>query len=293
MWMVSTLQSNPGLLYASIAVFGLVVGSFLNVVIVRLPVILERSWKRQCRELLEVENGSTDTAPAVFNLVHPGSHCPQCKAPVRAIHNIPVLSYLWLRGQCAHCGAHISLRYPVVETLAAILALTALGKYGLTWQLAGALALCWGFLAASAIDIEHHLLPDNIILPLTWIGLAANSLGLYTDVYSALYGALLGYVSLWLVFQLFRLLTGKEGMGYGDFKLFACIGAWLGWQALPLVILVAALSGTLVGVTMILLKRQDRSQPIPFGPFLCAAGFVAMIWGPQITDAYLQLAGIG
>jgi len=290
MWMVSTLQSSPGLLYVAVVLFGLVVGSFLNVVIVRLPGMLEASWKQQCRELLALE-GSTAEQPA-FNLMRPDSHCPHCKAPVKAIHNIPVLSYLWLKGRCASCGANIGLRYPLIEIVAAALALVAAAKYGLSWQLAGALALSWSFLAASAIDIEHHLLPDNIVLPLMWVGLTVNSLGLYTDVFSALYGALFGYLSLWLVFQLFRLLTGKEGMGYGDFKLFACIGAWLGWQALPLVILLAAVCGTVVGVAMILFNRQDRSQPIPFGPFLCAAGFVAMIWGPQITSAYLQLAGL-
>ena len=291
MWMVSTLKSSPGLLYVAVVLFGLVVGSFLNVVIVRLPGMLEASWKQQCRELLGLEGGAADQ-PA-FNLVWPGSHCPHCKAPVGAIHNIPVLSYLWLRGRCASCGANIGLRYPVIEIVAAALALVAAAKYGMSWQLAGTLALSWSFLAASAIDIEHHLLPDNIVLPLMWVGLIVNSFGLYTDVFSALYGALFGYISLWLVFQLFRLLTGKEGMGYGDFKLFACIGAWLGWQALPLVILLAAVCGTVVGIAMILFKRQDRSQPIPFGPFLCAAGFVAMIWGPQITNAYLQLAGLG
>lgn len=290
MWMVSALQSNPALLYAFTILFGLVVGSFLNVVIVRLPGMLDLSWKLQCRELLGLEGG--EPPQERFNLVYPGSHCPHCRSPVKPIHNIPVVSYLWLGGKCAHCGAAIGLRYPLIETFAAMLAVVALGRFGLSWQLAGALALSWSFLAVSAIDIEHHLLPDDVILPLMWVGLAANSLGLYTDVYSALYGALLGYISLWLVFQAFRLLTGKEGMGYGDFKLFACIGAWLGWQALPLVILLAAVCGTVVGVAMILLKRQDRSQPIPFGPFLCAAGLVAMMWGPQITAAYLQAAGL-
>lgn len=290
MWMVSTLQSNPVLLYAAAVLFGLVVGSFLNVVIVRLPGMLERSWKRQCRELLELENGPADGAD--FNLLRPGSHCPHCGNPVKPVHNIPVLSYLWLGGRCGRCRARISLRYPVIELLAAVLAVIAMGKYGLSWQLAGALALSWSFLAMSAIDIEHQLLPDNIVLPLMWAGLAANSFGLYTHLHSALYGALAGYLSLWLVFQLFRLLTGKDGMGYGDFKLFACIGAWLGWQSLPLVILLAAVCGAVVGIAMILVKGQDRSQPIPFGPFLCAAGFVAMMWGPRITSAYLQFAGL-
>ncbi|MBS1270302.1 MAG: Type 4 prepilin-like proteins leader peptide-processing enzyme [Gammaproteobacteria bacterium] len=288
MWIISTLQESPVLFFPSVAIVGAIVGSFLNVVIVRLPGVLERSWKQQCRDLLGLaSDGDTPPQPG---LARPGSHCPQCKHPIRPVHNIPILSYLWLRGRCARCGKSIDLRYPVVETLAAILALAVGWRYGLSWQLAGGLAFAWSFLAMSAIDIEHRLLPDNIVLPLLWAGLMVNSFGLYTDVYSALYGAVAGYVSLWLVFQVFRLLTGKEGMGYGDFKLFACIGAWLGWQDLPLVILLAAFCGAFVGIAMILLKQRDRSQPIPFGPFLCAAGFVAMIWGPQITAAYLQFA---
>lgn len=270
--------------------FGLVVGSFLNVVIVRLPGMLEQTWRQQCRELLELES-SLDPQPQL-TLVRPGSHCPECRAPIRPMHNIPVVSYLWLRGRCAACGTRISFRYPVVEMLAAVLAVLVVWKYGLTWQFACALALAWSFLAMSAIDIDHHLLPDGMVLPLMWLGLLANSFGLYTDIQSALYGAAAGYISLWVVFQVFRLLTGKEGMGYGDFKLFACIGAWLGWQALPLVILLAALCGTIVGVGMMVIKQHDKSQPIPFGPFLCAAGLVAMLWGPEITNAYLQFAGL-
>lgn len=290
MWIVPTLQSSPVLLYVTIVLFGLIVGSFLNVVIVRLPVVLETSWRRQCRELLELT--PEDDAGATYNLVHPGSRCPHCDAPIRPLHNIPVLSWLWLRGRCARCRAPIGLRYPVIEFLAALLAVAALWKYGLSWQLAGALAFNWSFLAMSAIDIEHQILPDNIVLPLLWVGLLANSFGLYTDIHSALYGAFLGYASLWLVFQAFLLVTGKEGMGYGDFKLFACIGAWLGWQALPLVILLAAFCGAAVGIAMIVFRGQDKGVPIPFGPFLCAAGFVAMMWGPQITGAYLQFAGL-
>lgn len=290
MWIVSSLESNPGLLYGSAVLFGLIFGSFLNVVIARLPGMLERSWSEQCRDLLGVSAGEPlQPGPS---LLRPGSQCPHCRNPVKPLHNIPVLSYLWLRGRCAWCGVPIGLRYPGVEILAAVLAVAAAWRYGFSWQLAGALAFAWSFLAMSAIDIEHHLLPDNIVLPLMWVGLAANSFGLYTDVYSALYGALLGYVSLWLVFQLFRVLTGKEGMGYGDFKLFACIGAWLGWQALPLVILLAAVCGTVVGVAMILFKRHEKGQPIPFGPFLCSAGFIAMLWGPQIMDAYLRSVGL-
>ncbi|MDZ7842952.1 MAG: A24 family peptidase [Gammaproteobacteria bacterium] len=290
MWIVPTLQSNPVLLYVAVVLFGLIVGSFLNVVIVRLPVMLEASWRQQCRALLEPDAAEETGEP--YNLVHPRSRCPHCQAPVRAIQNIPVVSWLWLRGRCARCRAAIGLRYPVIEILAAVLAVAALSQFGLSWQLAGALALYWSFLAMSAIDIEHQLLPDNIVLPLLWVGLLANSFGLYTDIHSALYGAFFGYASLWLVFQGFRLLTGKEGMGYGDFKLLACIGAWLGWQALPLVILLAAFCGAIVGIAMIVFRGQERSQPIPFGPFLCAAAFVAMMWGPQLTDAYLQFAGL-
>jgi len=290
MWMASSLQSSPALLYASAAVLGLVVGSFLNVVIVRLPQMMLRLWTRQCREVLEVEGG--EEAGTDVNLIHPRSRCPHCDAPVRAVHNIPVLSWLWLRGRCASCGTAIGLRYPVVEILAALLAVVTAHRFGLSWQLIGALALAWSFLAASAIDLEHQLLPDGIVLPLLWVGLLANSFGLYTDIYSALYGAAAGYASLWLVFQVFRIITGKEGMGYGDFKLFACIGAWIGWQSLPLVILLASLAGAVIGIACIALSGGDRSRPIPFGPFLCAAGLIALMWGPQITQAYLQFAGL-
>jgi len=287
---IDLLQSNPVLLYVSIAVLGLIIGSFLNVVIVRLPLMMEREWRQQCRELLEIEAVEDDGKE--LNLVRPRSHCPHCGGSVGALQNIPVFSYLWLKGRCAHCGAAIGLRYPVIEILSALAALAAASHYGLTWELAGALALGWSFLAMSAIDIEHHLLPDGIVLPLLWLGLLLNSFGVYTDIHSALYGAALGYGVLWLVFQLFRLATGKEGMGYGDFKLLACIGAWLGWQSLPLVILLSAVCGAAVGIAMIAFKGQDRGQPIPFGPFLCAAGFIALLWGPRITDAYLQFAGL-
>jgi len=287
---IALLQSNPALLYVSVAVLGLIIGSFLNVVVVRLPVMMERGWHQQCRELLELE--AADDGGRELNLLRPRSHCPSCGGPVGALQNIPVLSYLWLKGRCAHCGAAIGLRYPVIEILSALLALAAAGHFGLSRELAGALVLGWGFLAMSAIDIEHHLLPDGIVLPLLWAGLLLNSFGLYTDIHSALYGAAAGYGVLWLVFQLFRLATGKEGMGYGDFKLLACIGAWLGWQSLPLVILLSAVCGAAVGIAMIVLRGQDRNQPIPFGPFLCAAGFIALLWGPQISGAYLQLSGL-
>lgn len=290
MWIVAALQDSAALFYGTVAVFGLVIGSFLNVVVVRLPAMLDNTWRQQCREYLDVEIDSPSQAE--FSLVRPASHCPRCGAPIRAIHNIPLLSYLWLRGRCAACKAPIGLRYPVIELLAAVLAVLAATKFGLSWQLAGALIVGWTFLAMSAIDIEHQILPDDMVLPLMWVGLIANSKGLYTDLHSALFGAVAGYITLWLVFQLFRILTGKEGMGYGDFKLFACIGAWLGWQSLPLVILLAAVCGSVVGIVAITVTQQDKSQPIPFGPFLCAAGFVAMLWGTQITGAYLQFAGL-
>jgi len=292
MGIISTLQDSPVLFYVFIALLGLLIGSFLNVVIVRLPLMMEREWRQQCREMFGTGGDEEPGKEEPFSLVRPGSHCPECGSPVRPLQNIPVLSYLWLRGRCADCGAGIGLRYPVVELLSAVVALTAASHYGLSWELAGALILGWSFLAMSAIDIEHHLLPDGIVLPLLWIGLLLNAWGVYTDIYSALYGAVLGYVSLWLVYHAFRFLTGKEGMGYGDFKLFACIGAWLGWQSLPLVILLSAVCGAAVGIAMIVLKGQDKSTPIPFGPFLCAAGFIALLWGRQITDAYLQFAGL-
>lgn len=269
------------------ALLGLVLGSFLNVVIHRLPIMLERLWQRQCEEL----TGPSPTAatPAKpFNLVHPGSHCPHCNHRIRALENIPLLSFLWLRGKCAACGKAIAWRYPAVELLTGMLSLAVAWHLGMTPAAFAALFLTWALIALAFIDYDRQILPDDITLPLLWTGLLLNVVGVFVPLSSAVIGAAAGYGSLWLVYQGFRLATGKEGMGFGDFKLFAALGAWLGWQQLPLIILLASFLGTVVGIVFIACFGRDRRLPIPFGPFLCVAGWVALMWGDNIARAYLQ-----
>ncbi|MGE0581840.1 MAG: A24 family peptidase [Steroidobacteraceae bacterium] len=271
---------------AALFVLGLLVGSFLNVVIHRTPIILDRQWRRQCNELAGRE---TPAAPH-FSIVAPRSACPACKAPVKAIHNVPVLSWLVLRGRCASCQARISVRYPLVELLTAILSATVAWRFGYTPQMGAAIALTWFLVALTFIDFDTQLLPDALTLPLLWLGLAASVAG-YTPVgpREAIIGALAGYLSLWSVYHLFRLATGKEGMGYGDFKLLAALGAWLGWQMLLPIILLSAAVGAVTGIALIVVRGRDRNVPMPFGPFLAAAGWIALMWGPQIVTGYLGM----
>jgi leader peptidase (prepilin peptidase)/N-methyltransferase len=280
------------------ALLGLVVGSFLNVVIYRLPLMLDRDWRRQCREMLAPGQPGIDD-PATFNLATPGSACPACRAPIRARHNIPVVSYLWLRGRCATCGVAIPARYPLVEILTGIVSALVVARLGLSLEAAGALGLAWSLIALAVIDLDHQILPDVITLPLLWAGVAlalvGDDVGGYTvlaDLRSSVIGAMAGYCSLWLLYHGFRLVTGKEGMGYGDFKLLGALGAWLGWQALPLVILLSALVGAATGIALIVIRGRDRQLPMPFGPFLAAAGLVALLWGDPITDAYRRFSGL-
>jgi leader peptidase (prepilin peptidase)/N-methyltransferase len=292
---VEIFQIWPVALFIATGLLGLVVGSFLNVVAYRLPIMLELMWRRQSAELA----AQTFTAPAhaqdqTFNLWWPRSTCPNCAHLVAAQHNVPVLSFLWLRGRCAHCGFKISPRYPVVETVATILGLVVAYTFGPTWHTVAALLFTWMLLALALIDIDHTLLPDSMTLPLLWIGLlisAAPVAGfpLFADLQSAVIGAAAGYVSLWTVYQVFKLITGKEGMGYGDFKLLAALGAWVGWQALPLVILLSAAVGATVGIAMILLGGRSRHTPIPFGPYLAAAGWVTLLWGDRLQILYRNL----
>lgn len=280
----------PVLLAVFTVVLGLIVGSFLNVVIHRLPIMLERSWKQQCRETLGAEG--QEPGGEKLNLVVPRSRCPRCGHAITALENIPVLSFLWLKGRCAGCGKPISRRYPAVELLSAALSGLAAWHFGWHPALAAALILVWGLIALSFIDLDHQILPDVITLPFLWLGLGVNLFSVFVPLQVAVIGAMAGYLSLWLVFQIFKLLTGREGMGYGDFKLFALAGAWLGWQMLPLVILLASLVGAVVGIAFIALTGGDRRQPIPFGPFLCAAIVVALLWGEPMVRAYLQFARI-
>jgi leader peptidase (prepilin peptidase)/N-methyltransferase len=279
--------------------FSLLVGSFLNVVIHRVPIMLEREWHSQAEEILRERQADVGLKPDLqYNLVVPRSGCPKCGAMITAAQNIPVISYLLLKGKCAKCGAPISARYPVVELGTAVLSALVAWKFGFVWYTAAALVLTWVLIALTGIDIDHQLLPDNMTLPLVWLGLLLSlaatipAIGLPVDPRSSIIGAVAGYLSLWSVYHAFRLLTGKEGMGYGDFKLFAALGAWLGWQMLLPIILLAAFTGAVLGILMIALRGRDRNIPIPFGPYLAAAGWIALLWGDQIVTSYLRFAGV-
>lgn len=289
---LTILAAVPAALITVSGVLGLLVGSFLNVVIYRLPVMLERDWRGQCHALLHPDTPAASANDAPFNLVVPRSRCRHCQHPIGAFENIPVVSYLVLRGKCRACRTPISPRYPVIEIIAAGLAIGAAAHFGFGAQAFAAMLLLWTLLALSVIDIDHQLLPDNLTLPLLWAGLLINYFGVFAPLASAVIGAAAGYLSLWLLFHGFKLLTGKEGMGYGDFKLFAAAGAWLGWQQLPLIILLASFVGAVVGIGFIVLKGRDRRLPIPFGPFICAGIVIALFWGDELVRAYLQAAQI-
>ncbi len=265
-------------------ILGLIVGSFLNVVIHRVPVMLERAWRQECRDYLALEE-TAEKPP--YNLVTPRSQCPECGHRIAAWENIPLLSYLWLGGKCAGCKAPIPRRYPLVEALTGALSLLVAWRFGYGWETAGALLLTWALIALAVIDLRTQLLPDGITLPLIWLGLLFNLAGVFTDLESALLGAVFGYLSLWLVYQGFKRLTGKEGMGYGDFKLLALLGAWLGWPMLPLIILLSSVAGALIGVALMLVKGRDKDIPIPFGPYLAIAGWIALLWGDAIINMYM------
>jgi len=282
-WLASFV--DPTVFTASCALFGLIVGSFINVVVHRLPIIMERDWQCQCAEL----RGEEAPAQEALSLAMPRSRCPACGHPISAFENIPVLSWLALRGKCSACHAAISPRYPLIEALSGMLCALAAAHFGYGWAAAGALLLIWSLLALSFIDFDTQLLPDSITLPLLWAGLLFNLFGIYTDLQSSVIGAIAGYLALWSVYWGFKLATGKEGMGYGDFKLLAALGAWLGWQVLPLTILLSSLVGAVVGIALIVLARRGRNVPIPFGPYLAASGMLALFWGRELTQSYLHL----
>jgi len=296
---VLLLLNEPVWLLILGGLLGLLVGSFLNVVIYRVPVMLQRGWQQECELLMAGEEATTTAASAAeepeqekFNLMQPGSHCPSCSAPIRAWQNIPVISYLLQRGKCANCKTSISIRYPLVELATGLLSLLIVWHFGNSLSTVFALVLCWSLISLTMIDIDHQLLPDNITLPLLWLGLAANSMGLFVDLHNAVWGAIAGYLSLWSVFWLFKLFTGKEGMGYGDFKLLAALGAWMGWKMLPLIIILSSLVGAVLGSVMLMRSKQSQQTPIPFGPYLAVAGGIALIWGEQIVSAYLRYSGL-
>lgn len=263
---------------------GLCVGSFLNVVIYRLPKIMQRDWELQCAEL----RGEKPPEQEVFNLARPRSRCPACAHPITALQNIPIASYLALGGKCAACGTRISPRYPLIEALSGLAAAYAAWHFGFGLAAFAAMSFLWCMIALSFIDFDTQLLPDSITLPLVWAGLLLGLGGTFVDLRSAVIGAAAGYLSLWSVYWGFRLITGKEGMGFGDFKLLAAIGAWLGWQMLPLVVLASSFVGAIVGVSLMLFAKHGRNVPIPFGPYLAVAGAIALFWGKPLTDAYLK-----
>lgn len=266
------------------------VGSFLNVVIYRLPKMMERDWQRECRVLLEPET-TVDEPGSTFNLAFPQSHCPHCQAAIKPWQNIPVVSYLLLKGRCGNCGVSISSRYPIIEFCTGLLTAAAAWSFGFSPQLLAVMVFLWALLALTMIDVDHQLLPDQITLPLLWLGLLLNSQGLFVPLLDAVYGAAAGYLLLWGVYHLFRLLTGKEGMGYGDFKLLAALGAWMGWQMLPVIILLSSLVGAVIGAILLTAQGKGRSTPIPFGPYLAGAGAIAFFWGDTLIHSYLQFAG--
>lgn len=278
------LSSHPALLYLFVILIGAVVGSFLSMLVYRLPLMLHRNWEHECRSLLAI-----DAAPpaAGLNLAWPGSHCPQCQAPLAWTDNIPIIGFLLCRGRCRYCHQPIPPRYLAIELLTTAVAVMTVYHFGLDIQAALAFCLAAGLMALSFIDLQEQLLPDVITLPLLWLGLLANTAGTFTTLPAAVIGAAAGYLFLWLVYHAFRLVTGKEGMGYGDFKLFAVAGAWVGWPLLPFVLLLASLVGAVTGIALIAAGRQRRGTPIPFGPFLCGALWIALLFGPRLLAIYL------
>jgi leader peptidase (prepilin peptidase)/N-methyltransferase len=292
--MAELFAQSPVFFIAAIFAFALLIGSFLNVVIHRLPIMMEREWRAQCDEIMQ--SPATDMPTGRFDLVVPRSRCPSCNNLITALQNIPVLSYLWLGGKCANCKTPISMRYPLVELITACLAALVAWHFGFGWEALLAIYLTFALVSVTFIDIDHQLIPDSVVFPLLWVGLGmslfhplAGSDTLFITPKDAIVGAIAGYLSLWSVYWLFKLVTGKEGMGYGDFKLLAALGAWLGWQALPMIIMLSAVVGAGFGIAMIVFLRHERSVPIPFGPYLAAAGWITMLYGETIKNAYLDL----
>lgn len=293
--MLNSLVSHPALLLCSAFILGLLVGSFLNVVIYRLPIMMEREYKRDFYGYFETEPDPAEKKELAesFNLVLPHSHCPNCDAEIKPWHNVPLVSYLMLGGKCRFCGTAISRRYPVVELVTGILTAVVVWQLGFTWQALAGCVFTWVLVALTGIDFDKQLLPDTITLPLLWGGLLINLWEVFVPLQEAVIGAVAGYLALWAVYHLFKLVTGREGMGAGDFKILAAIGAWFGWQMLPLVILLSAAVGAVAGLAWSAIVGRDRNLPIAFGPYLAGAGWIAMLWGEQIVGWYLGFSGLG
>ena len=298
MQMFELLSASPAFYFTAVGLLGLTVGSFLNVVIHRLPIMMEREWQAHCAEIAEQDTAAQAAQQAnnkseeTFNLSTPRSRCPHCGHAITALENIPVISYLWLRGRCSGCGAKISARYPIIELITALLSVAVAWHFGFGWPALAALFFTWALIALTMIDFDHQLLPDSITLPFLWLGLGLSLWQIFVDSPTAIIGAIAGYLSLWTVFWGFKIITGKEGMGYGDFKLLALLGAWMGWQMLPVIILLSSAVGAVVGITLIIVRGRDRNIPIPFGPYLATAGWIALLWGHDITNAYLRYSGM-
>ncbi|BAW81096.1 leader peptidase (Prepilin peptidase) / N-methyltransferase [Candidatus Nitrosoglobus terrae] len=286
---ITFLNDHPMSFLGSIFLLGLTIGSFLNVVIYRLPLMMENYWQQQYAEL----QGNPLPELKQLNLCLPRSHCPRCNHVIQIWENIPILSYLLLKGRCNHCGSPISPRYLLVEILTAIFSVAIAWRFGVSWQTIAALVLSYALIALTFIDLDHQLLPDSITLPFLWLGLTLNLFNLFTDIRASVIGAIAGYLSLWLVYHVFRILTHKEGMGYGDFKLLALLGAWLGWIMLPAIILLSSLVGAVLGTLWLYLSHQSKESPLPFGPYLAAAGWLALMWGRDINQFYLSITGLG
>ncbi|WP_160152866.1 A24 family peptidase [Microbulbifer sp. ALW1] len=292
--MIETLISHPALLLSSAFVLGLLVGSFLNVVIHRLPIMMEREYQRDFYSYFEKTPSAAEQKQLdeTYNLVLPHSHCPKCETIIKPWQNIPIISYLLLRGKCGNCNAPISKRYPMVELVTGILTVIVVWQLGFTWQALAGVFFTWALVALTGIDFDKQLLPDSITLPLLWAGLLINIWGVFAPLQDAVIGAIAGYLALWGVFHIFKLVTGKEGMGAGDFKILAAIGAWFGWQVLPMVILLSAAVGALVGILWTLISGRDKNLPIAFGPYLAGAAWIAMLWGEQIMGWYFRVSGL-
>jgi leader peptidase (prepilin peptidase)/N-methyltransferase len=289
---VQFLQTHPAAYYVVVATLGLCFGSFMNVVVYRLPIMIERQWQAYCEDLFGRDGDLTGKPAARFDLAKPDSHCTQCNHQIRWYENIPVVSYVFLRGCCNHCGAKISMRYPVIETATAILFVMVAIEYGVTIKAIAGMVLGFYLLAMSMIDYDKQLLPDALTLPLLWLGLLLSIWEVNVDMQSSIIGAAAGYLSLWSIYHVFRLVTGKEGMGYGDFKLLAVLGAWVGWQLLPVIILLSSFAGAVIGLSLMVLRNRHKDHPIPFGPYLAIAGWLAFMWGEEILNSYLKITNL-
>jgi len=290
---IAAMQSHLWFYLTTIGLVSLCIGSFLNVVIYRLPLMMQKEWQTECRLLLadELTSPKAKQTTDTFNLVKPNSCCPKCKAAIKPWQNIPIISWLFLKGKCATCNNPISVRYPIVEAITSILSLVVAYTFGATEQALLYIVVTWALVALTFIDIDHMLLPDQLTLPLLWLALIASVVGYTIAPSDAIIGAACGYLSLWSVFWLFKLITGKEGMGYGDFKLLAVFGALLGWQSLLTVILLSSVVGAVIGIALLSIQGKDKATPIPFGPYLAIAGWIAMLWGTQLQNSYFNFIG--